>query len=71
MSRVAHKVDVLGAISKVEQEMVAGILHSMQCSDAQVAESAQSLCHRPPCMRGSAASIHLMSDWHLLAPEWQ
>ena len=36
LSRVARKSDVVGAISKVEQEILGGILHIMKCSDAQV-----------------------------------
>ena len=35
-SRVARKSDVIGAITKVEQEILAGILYVMKCSDAQV-----------------------------------
>ena len=35
-SRVARKSDIIGAITKVEQEILAGILHVMKCSDAQV-----------------------------------
>ena len=33
LSRVACKSDVVGAISKVEQEILAGILHILKCSD--------------------------------------
>jgi hypothetical protein len=33
LSRVAHKSDVLGAISKVEHEILAGIVHIIKCSD--------------------------------------
>ena len=36
LARVARKSDVLCAISKLETEILAGVLQTMKCSDAQV-----------------------------------
>ena len=56
LSRVARKSDVVGAISKVEQEILAGILHIMKCSDAQVDTAQISLP-----VRLGGLGVHLMS----------
>ena len=45
-SCAARKPDILGVISKVKQEILAGILRMMKCSDAQVT------LHRSPCQCG-------------------
>ena len=57
LSRVARKSDVVGAISKVEQEILAGMLHIMKCSDAQVDTAQTSLP-----VRLGGLGVHLMSD---------
>ena len=55
-SRVARKSDIIGAITKVEQEILAGILHVMKCSDAQVDTAQISLP-----VRLGGLGVHLMS----------
>ena len=55
-SRVTCKSDAVGGISEVEQEILAGILHIMKCSDAQVDTAQISL----PIWLGGLG-VHLMS----------
>ena len=55
-SRVARKSDIIGAITKVEQEILAGILHVMKCSDVQVDTAQISLP-----VRLGGLGVHLMS----------
>ena len=57
LSRVARKAEVLDAVSKVEREIVAGILHIMKCSDADV-DTAQITLP----VRLGGLGVHLMSD---------
>jgi hypothetical protein len=57
LSRVAHKSDVLDAISKDEGLIVEGILQIMKCSDAQVKNAQITL----PVRLGELGE-HFMSD---------
>ena len=57
LSSVAFKSDVVRAIRKLEQEILAGILHIMKCSDVQVDTAQISL----PVQLGGLG-VHLMSD---------
>ena len=57
LSRVACKSDVVWAISKVEQEILAGILYVTKCPDAQVDTAQISLP-----VRLGRLGVHLMSD---------
>ena len=55
-SHVARKSDIIGAITKVEKEILAGILHVMKCSDVQVDTAQISLP-----VRLGGLGVHLMS----------
>ena len=55
-SRVACKPDMLGAISRVNKKILAGTLHIMKCSDAQVDTARISLS-----VRLVGLGVHLMS----------
>ena len=57
LARVARKSDVLGAISKVESDILAGVLQIMKYSDAPVDTAQMSLP-----VRLGGLGIHLMSD---------
>ena len=57
LSRVARTSSVLGAITKVESEILAGVLQIMKCSDAQVDTAQMSLP-----VRLGGLGIHLLSD---------
>ena len=56
-SRVAPKLDIIGAITEVEQEILAGILHVMKCFDAQIDTAQISV----PVILGGLG-VHLMSS---------
>jgi hypothetical protein len=57
LSRVAPKLDVLDAIRVVEDDIVAGVLRIMKCSDARVDTTQMTLP-----VRLGGLGIHLMSD---------
>ena len=78
LSRVTRKSDVVGANSKVEQEILAGILHIMKCSDAQVDTAQISLpvrlvglgVHLMPDCDGVACHAAFLAAAHTLRREW-